>query len=254
MEQKRRNSFYDNLYGILFPLVAAVCFLGAVYIKNIKLPIDNKVQTVTKIEHAQFLIQEPVMKNIPQPVKSIVKPKEIEAQKEIVDLTENPELKQEADDLHDKVPDVPVVKKVYGLKKVYSTGFGAGGSMSDAVIGKIGNTLNTPIDTFTASREEVRGQIVSTTTVTSAPQFVKIVKPEYNKEMIENKTEGVVKLKVLVDIDGKVKKATILSDLGFDSGAQALKATLQMEFTPARRGEERVAVWIIIPVRFVMIG
>ncbi|MFP4415954.1 MAG: energy transducer TonB [Chitinispirillaceae bacterium] len=72
--------------------------------------------------------------------------------------------------------------------------------------------------------------------------------------MLAEKIRGGVRVKVLVDIDGKVKKAIILNDLGADASDQALKASLAMEFEPARRGDTPVAVWIVVPVRFVMIS
>jgi len=253
METNRKNSIYEYLYLIIFPVVVIGCLVGGLFIQNYKLPLEKTVLSVTKISNAQFLIEEPVEKIIPEPVMK-TETHAVEKKKEIIDLTEKPLLSQTADDIQQKSTDAPVLRKVYGLRKVYSTGLGAAGRMSDAVIGKLGNTLNAPVDTFTASRDEIMGQVVSTTTITTAPQFLKIIKPEYNREMLENKTEGVVKVRALVDIDGKVKKATLLNDLGFDSGAQALKATLSMEFIPAKRGTEPVAVWIVIPVRFVMLG
>ena len=146
------------------------------------------------------------------------------------------------------------VRKVFGLRKVYSTGLGTGGTLSDAVVGKIGNTVGKEYDTITATESDVQGTVVSTATVTSAPRFRKVVKPEYTSAMIGHEVEGTVKVKVLVDIDGKVKKATCLNDIGFDSAAQAVKATLSMEFVPAMRGDTPVAVWIIVPIRFVMLG
>lgn len=254
MYQMRKRSFCDDMYIILFPLVVLVFILGGLYLKNCNLPAENRLSSVTKIEHARFVFEKSPEMAIPKEIKPQTKVQTVNEEKEVVDLTTNPELRQEVEEVQEKVPDAPVVKKVYGLRKVYSTGLGSGGSLSEAVIGKLGNSLNVPVDTVKASKEDIKGQIVSSTTVTSAPQFLKIVKPEYSREMIDNKTEGVVKVKVLVDIDGKVKKAAVLSDLGFNSGNQALKATFEMEFTPAKRGDEAVAVWIIIPVRFVMLG
>jgi TonB family protein len=72
--------------------------------------------------------------------------------------------------------------------------------------------------------------------------------------MIENRLEGVIKVKILVDIDGMVKKAELLNDLGFGSGQKALEACYKMEFDPAMRGTEVVAVWIVIPIKFVLLG
>lgn len=254
MQSDKRTSLYDNLFVFLLPFVVIGFFCAGNYFKSCKPVVDCHELVIRKMVKAQFIIRETVKNVLPEPEKKITKTIPIETKKEVVDLSRKPVLNQEKDDVHENVTNAPVTRRVYGLQKVYSTGLGNGGNLSDAVIGKLGNTLSTPVDTFKASKEDVKGQIVSTTTVTTVPQFVKMVKPEYNKEMLANKTEGVVKVKALIDVDGKVKKATILTDLGFDSGAQAVKATLAMEFTPAMRGVEPVAVWIVIPIRFVMIG
>ena len=254
MPSDKRNTLFDNLFIFIMPVVA-ICFLySGIYFNNCKPAVKSNDLVVRKVVKAQFLIKEPVKSALPESEIKISRIKPVEQKKEPIDLSEKPVTSQEKDDIHQNKTNTPVTRRVYGLQKVYSTGLGSGGNLSDAVIGKLGNTLNTPVDTFTASKNDIKGQIVSTTTITSVPQFVKMVKPEYNKDMLVNKTEGVVKVKALIDIDGKVKKATILTDLGFDSGAQAVKATLQMEFTPAMRGIEPVAVWIVIPIRFVMIS
>ncbi|NLD91786.1 MAG: energy transducer TonB [Fibrobacter sp.] len=255
MGNKRRNSSIDHLDLFIFPCVALLSIMGAVYIQKYDLPVKNEVREILKVSHAEFLLNQPVKqieKEIQKPViKEIIKPK---AEPEVIDLSKQPELKQEEDHIEETVTNEPKVRKVYGLRKVYSTGIGNSGNLSDAVIGKLGNSINTPVDTIKATESEIKGQVVSTSTVTSSPQFVKVVKPEYTKEMLENRTEGVVKVKALVDIDGKVKKATLINDLGFNTGNAALKATLEMLFTPAKKGDEPVAVWIIIPVRFVMLS
>ncbi|HMA64957.1 MAG: energy transducer TonB [Fibrobacterota bacterium] len=255
MVNKRRNSSIDHLDLLIFPCIALVSIVGAIYIQKYDLPVKKEVREMLKVTHAQFLISQPVLeieKKIDKPViKEIITPK---TEPEVIDLSRQPVLKQEEDHIEEKVTNEPKVRKVYGLRKVYSTGIGSSGNLSDAVIGKLGNSITTSIDTVKATESEIKGQIVSTTTVTSSPQFVKVVKPEYTKEMLDNRMEGIVKVKALVDIDGKVKKATLLNDLGFNTGNAALKATLEMLFTPAKKGDEPVAVWIIIPVRFVMLS
>ncbi len=253
MKGAKTNALIDNLFFLILPmLMIACCGLGH-YFKSCKPVIQVKEKVISSTIKAQFLFKEKVSKIIPKE-KTEEKINKITQKTEPIDLTEKPIINQQQDDIQNKTPDVPVTRRVYGLRKVYSTGLGSGGSLSDAVVGKLGNTLNAPVDTFTATKQEIKGQIVSTTTVTSIPRFVKMVKPEYSKEMLDNKAEGVVKVKALIDIDGKVKKATILNDLGFGSGEQAMKAALEMLFSPAMRGAEPVAVWIVIPIRFVMIG
>lgn len=255
MYYRKQSLLYDNLFIVLLPLVVAASFGFAFYLRSCRTVTYTQMAAVSSALNIQYVIQEPVKKIIPVKRKeSIEKTIITEEKREPIDLSDKPVLNQEQDENPEKVKNAPVVRRVYGLRKVYSTGLGSGGQLSDAVIGKLGNTLNTPIDTFAASKEEIKGQIVSTTTVTTVPRFTKMVKPEYNKEMLANKTEGVVKVKVLIDIDGKVKKASALNDLGFSSAEQAVKATLEMEFTPALRGNEPVAVWIVIPIKFVMLG
>jgi TonB family protein len=251
------RSLYDNMFPLLFVAVTGCLIWLALYFQKIG-DIENTVtQYTTSRIQTQFILP-PQKKQVIAPKVQEIKTKKvekIEKQEEIVDLSQKPQLAQKVEDVQEqKQEDVKPVRKVFGLKRVYSQGLGAGGSLSDAVIGKLGNTINTEVDTFTATEKELKGQVVSTTTVTQAPRFKKVVKPEYTKEMIDNKVEGTVKLKVLVDIDGKVKKATVLSDIGFTSAQQAVAATMGMEFVPAMRGEEAVAVWIIIPIKFVILS
>jgi len=83
------------------------------------------------------------------------------------------------------------------------------------VIGKIGNTLDKDVDTVTATKKDLAGPLVSITTVTSAPRLRKEVKPDYTKEMIAAKVEGVIRAELLVGGDGKVKEVKILNDIGY---------------------------------------
>jgi protein TonB len=254
---KEGRNFFDSLFEVVLIIVLCLMISVAFYFK--KIGKEAEIRAVLNVVPVQthFILPQisspQVVKTQEIPVKK--ESEKVSKEKEAVDLKEKPQLAQNVEDIQEQKPaETKPVRKVFGLKRVYSQGLGAGGSLSDAVIGKLGNTITTEIDTFTATDEELKGQVVSTTTVTKAPRFKKVAKPEYTKEMVENKIEGVVKLKVLVDIDGKVKKATVLSDIGFNSAQQALASTKEMEFEPAMRGEDAVAVWIIIPVKFVMLS
>jgi hypothetical protein len=238
--------------------------LAAWYLKeHVPLPVSveeriSQIQTSFIIEEKPIVKQPEKPKPIPQkPQEQIEKKVEIEKPREPVDLTEKPLLNQKLDDVVKSEPattDQPkVVRRVYGLKRVYSTGFGASGSAADAVIGKLGNTLNTEIDTFTVTKEELKGSLVSITTVTSQPKLKINAKPEYTKEMLENKIEGFVKAKILVDIDGKVKKVIVIDDLGFGSKEKVYEACLKLLFEPAYVGADAVASWITIKFNFKII-
>jgi hypothetical protein len=176
------------------------------------------------------------------------------APKEPVDLTEKPLLGQTTEDA---TPDNTAaeteepVRRVYGLRKVYSTGIGAGGAAADAVVGKLGNTLNADIDTVTATEEELKGKIAPVTTVYAMPRFKVRVKPAYSRAMIDHGVQGVIRARLLVDTDGRVKRVTVLDDLGYGSKQKVYEACWKLVFEPAKlRDGTPVAVWLNIPFRF----
>ncbi|MGD9202378.1 MAG: TonB family protein [Chitinispirillia bacterium] len=250
------KSMYEYLFSFLFPVTVAVFICFGLYLNSIE-PQPVRIKKVVSKIKTQFILPKPrkkTEKEIPQKKPEEVK-KETVREEKPVDLTNKPEMNEKQDDIVKEVKKTKKkVRRIYGLKKVYSRGLGTGGSMSDAVAGKLGNTLNRGFDTTTATEEEIKGRVVSTTTVTRAPSFKKRIKPVYTDEMIKNRVQGTVKVKVLVDVDGRVKKATALNDLGFEAARRAIAACLNMEFFPAMRGENPVAVWIIIPIKFVLLG
>ncbi len=248
----------------IFPIIAIISlviftFAGIYLHKHVPAPktIEEKISQIA----TRYILDEKssvVIKKVIEKKKAEKpKVKEIEKPKEPIDLTQKPVLNQPKNEIEKTQPTTEqpkVVRRVYGLRKVYSTGIGSGGSAADAVIGKLGNTLNTPIDTFSVTEKELKGNLVSVTTVTKLPRIKSIVKPEYTKEMIENKIEGVVKVKVQVDIDGKVKKAIVLNDLGYGTKEKVLDACLKLEFEPASINGVPCAVWIIVPITFKMLN
>lgn len=242
----------ENLFkGILI----ATCILFAVvaYVFSTVEPDPVKISEKIDKLRASFVIQE--QKKVEKVEK---KPeKKVEKRDTPVDLTDTPKLKAR-EDVKAENP-LPQKKKkkvrpVYGLRRVYSTGLGSGGKLSDAVVGKYGNTINKDVDTLTATKEDVKGEVVSVTTVSSNPKYIKRPRPQSTPEMRENNVEGTIRVKVLIDIDGKVKKAEVLNDLGHGSAELARQACFAAEFVPAMRNGEPVAVWITIPIRFALLG
>ncbi len=245
--------FLENLFKVIFLSVLALFIALGLFLNSIQPVPQEMSEKISKIK-TQFLIKEEkkivkVKKKPPEKKVEKKKPKE-----KPVDLAKETELQKKVDDIKKTVVKKKKVRRVYGLKKVYSKGLGSGGSLSEAVIGKLGNTLNKDVDTVTATKKDIKGEVVSATTVTSAPRFKKRVKPEYSQEMLQNRVEGTIKVKILVDIDGTVKKAIALNDLGFGSKELAVKACFAMLFEPAMRGKEPVTVWIIIPIKFILLG
>jgi len=251
-EERERGDFF------LPVMLLSLLFFGAggYYLRTNNPPPQTIIEQISQARQTRFIIDEPK----PQPKVEKPKPPPLEEKKEVVkeepvDLTEEPLLNQQKDEIVEETPppEVKPVRRVYGLKKVYSMGIGASGSAADAIIGKRGNTLDTGIDTVTATDADLKGTPVSITTVTVQPRVKKQIKPEYTKEMIQNRVEGVVRVKVMVDIDGRVKRAIVLDDLGYGSKEKVAEACFRMLFEPAMRGEEPVSTWILIKFRFEML-
>lgn len=227
-----------------------------VFLKHKKPAPETFEQKIERIQ-TRFVFEqkspiEVVEKKKPQPKK---KPEPVR-KKEPVDLTKKPLVEKNVPE--EPEPEVQKevkkpVRRVYGLKKVYSSGIGASNDASSAIIGKQGNTLNTPIDTFQVTEQELRGELAPVTSITTLPRLKFHIKPEYTKEMLENRIEGVVRVKVLIDIDGKVKKVITLDDLGYGSKEKIYEACMKLEFEPAYQGETPMASWQLIRFRFQMV-
>jgi len=240
-------------FGIIFSLTLVLFVGGGLYLRTVKpLPVKEFDEKQMEMIKTQFLVAQ---QKKPEPPKPKVQSEKKTEPKEVVDLTKAPLLNQMTDFTAPQTPQATATpaRPVYGLRRVFSTGLGAGGAASDAVIGKKGNTLDKDIDTLTPAPQDMKGQLVSITTVSSPPRLKHDVKPEYTKEMIAAKVEGVIKAELLVDIDGKVKELKILNDLGFGTRERAREAFLQWQFEPAMRDGKPVATWISYSIRFVFL-
>ncbi len=250
VDKKRKSPFL-----LIFILVGGLFTFIGVYFSIVGELPPNIQKVVRKIE-TSFIIEEPIKE--PEPVAEVVKPEpkpEPEVVEEVVDpdkvydLTEDVQLDAIEDVVVEEVQEQPE-RVVYGVNKVFSQGLGSGGSMSSAVVGKLGNSVNVAFDTVTANDEDLVGQLVSAVTVTSSPEMKRRVKAVISEEIRASGVTGEVEVKVLVDTDGGVKRAVAQNDLGFGTKEAALTAALQCIFSPAIREEIPVAVWIVIRIRF----
>jgi outer membrane biosynthesis protein TonB len=254
----------DKLFSVILLLTVALFFaVGALLYRMGRgdMLLDTKDPNAIK---ASFVMEEqkPKAKEAEKP-----KPKPIEKKKveEVipVDLTKKPEPVKE-EEVKEEPPPKPEpkpVRQVYGLKKVYSQGLGASGNAQDAIVGKLGNTINKDYDTLTASAADLKGRpgqggsapVTSAASVTRYPRLkagFRSMKPQYSKEMLQNRAEGPVKAKLLIAADGTVKQVEILSDIGYDSAEIARAFLMTLQFEPAMRGEQAVSVWIPFTIRF----
>jgi len=86
--------------------------------------------------------------------------------------------------------------------------------------------------------------------LTNLPRFAHKVEPEYPQEMRSLGKEATVKLELLIDRNGKVRKVTVLNSGGAAFDAAATKAMLQSSFVPGNIEGESVAVRMRIPIKF----
>lgn len=243
----------DSIFIILLSISLITCILSGLGAGKygIRLHVPFVRQTVIQ---TSFDVPPPTpAKKVAPKVPNLKLP---ESNKPVDLSVEKPNMNKQDEITETAAPETPQkpVRKVYGLRRVFSTGLGNAGNGEDLIVSKIGNTIHTSYDTITATDNDIKGNIVSVAHISAAPKYRKIVKPVYTKEMIDNKIQGTVKVKILVDIDGRVKKATCIDDIGFGSADAAVKASLAMEFEPGIRDNDPVAVWIIIPINFMLLS
>lgn len=252
----------DGTHDFFFPLMLlCIILFGGIgwYLKTHNPPPVPVHEKSVSLHRTRFIIEQKQPGPIPEkkkPVQPEIKKTEPEKIVKPIDLTDKPLLKQDRDESTEtpaKQENKNKVRRVYGLKKVYSTGIGVSGNAADAIIGKRGNTLDTGIDTITATDSDLKGVPVSVTRVTRMPRIKKAVKPSYTPEMLEKRIEGIVRAKILVDIDGKVKQVIVLDDLGYGSKQMVAEAWFKSLFDPAFIGDEPAPTWIIVKVRFEML-
>ena len=86
--------------------------------------------------------------------------------------------------------------------------------------------------------------------VEKQPIPVKQVFPEYPELARKAQMEGTVYVKILVDKEGKAKKAIVAKSDSEIFNDNAIKAALQWVFTPAMMNNGPVAVWAMVPFHF----
>jgi protein TonB len=126
-----------------------------------------------------------------------------------------------------------------------------------AVAAPVGNTLYGRMPEKAPEPSEVQPyrseRYAPPTQVTSLPEPVEVAVPkgEYPPEAARAGVEGEVKLKLLIDETGRVRRATVLSDPGYGMGPAAARiARRWFRFKPALRGGEAVVTEIPFTVLF----
>jgi len=98
-----------------------------------------------------------------------------------------------------------------------------------------------------------------TTTSESAPisdpvfdaDYLRNPAPVYPKLSRQRKEQGVVLLRVHVQANGEADQMEVLQSSGYERlDEAAMRAVERWQFVPAKRGDEIVAAWVRVPVRF----
>jgi protein TonB len=79
------------------------------------------------------------------------------------------------------------------------------------------------------------------------------VKPRYPDSARRRGVEGTVTIKAYVTEQGRVEQVQVEQSAGHaDLDAAAVEAVGRWRFQPARRGRQAIAMWVSIPVRFML--
>jgi len=82
------------------------------------------------------------------------------------------------------------------------------------------------------------------------PEMVVSVKPEYPEIAKRAGITGKVFVKVLVDKEGKPKRAVVVKSDSELFNDAAIAAAMRSAFTPALQNNHPIAVWIVLPYKF----
>jgi protein TonB len=86
--------------------------------------------------------------------------------------------------------------------------------------------------------------------VEKAPQIISKVMPVYPDMAVRAGLEGTVWVKILVEKDGKPKKAVVIKSTSEIFEQAAIDAAMKFAFTPAYMNNGPVKVWVSFPFRF----
>jgi protein TonB len=90
------------------------------------------------------------------------------------------------------------------------------------------------------------------TAVEKLPEMVVAAKPEYPEIAKRAGITGKVFVKVLVDKEGRPKKAVVIKSDSELFNQAAVDASMKSAFTPALQNNHPIAVWIVLPYRFTL--
>ncbi|MCX7798499.1 MAG: energy transducer TonB [Melioribacter sp.] len=103
-------------------------------------------------------------------------------------------------------------------------------------------------------KEEEEPDINAFVPVEKLPEMVVAAQPTYPEIAKRAGITGKVYVKVLIDKEGKPKKAVIIKSDAEVFNEPAIEAAMKCAFTPALQNNKPVSVWIVIPYKFTLQG
>ncbi len=145
---------------------------------------------------------------------------------------------------------VEAARKVFGVSRNAITSDEPG----PGVDVKQGNTVATAPDEKKLNDSDATSLPIPTDEylVSKMPSVAAEVRIPYPPEAREKKIEGKVVMELLIDAEGKVRSATVLSGPGFGLNEAALEAIYRFKFKPAEVDGKPVAVKIPYTYNFVL--
>jgi TonB family protein len=84
----------------------------------------------------------------------------------------------------------------------------------------------------------------------SAPKVVYKIDPEFSEEARKNKWQGIVVLRVVVGVDGRIHEISVQRSLGMGLDEKAVEAARQWRFEPGQKDGKPVPVEVNMEVNF----
>ena len=88
--------------------------------------------------------------------------------------------------------------------------------------------------------------------VEKLPEIVEAAKPDYPEAAKKAGIEAKVFVKVLVGKDGNPKKAVVIKSENEIFNQSAIDAAMKSKFTPAINKGEKIAVWVVLPYKYIL--
>jgi protein TonB len=86
--------------------------------------------------------------------------------------------------------------------------------------------------------------------IDTRPVLLNRVRPEYTTLARKNGVQGIIRVRALIGVDGKVKDVRLLGHLADGLDNQAVKAVRHMRFKPATKAGQNVQFWQMLEVEF----